>query len=366
MLSTLSTLASSFAYNLPTGGMPTGPFTATAITGLPNTTSTTKVYYSACSSNGVYVYYATTSGLYYSSDSGNTWNTRTVNSSNAIACVDCNATGQIVWACVTNSGVFRSNDYGANWTTIQTRTPTSDFKRISCDNTGTYAMWCIGDATSLGASSGAGIFYFNGTQVNTQSSVTRNWNNCSLTKNGTNYGIFSSSRKNDSSDSALMNSHWSQYTIASGALGNTLLLNNPYQFFAYSSSEDTNNVYITLRQTTTTNSSFVIRNQDDTLVALTGLNNITLSGGYTSITTQPGTGFVLACGMQSNALVATYSWNNGSTFSALQTLQSGLGAPGFIRCCSCALTSTRIVVYVCTESVVSGSASQYKIVLNKP
>lgn len=364
----LSSLSSYRYVNLPTSTLPTGPFTATALTGLPNTTSSVKCYHSAVSSNGVYVYYATTAGLYYSSDSGVTWNTRTVNSSNAIASVDCNSTGQIVWVTVTNNGVYRSNDYGVNWTTIQTRTPTSDYKRISCDNTGTYAIWSIADATSLGASSNAGVFYYNGTQVNTQSNVTRNWNNASLSKNGTNYGVYSSSRKNDNSDSALLQTHASQYTLSSGAMANSLLLNNPYQFFASSSSEDTNNLYICLRLSTTANNgNYVIRNQDEQLVSLTGLNNVAINNGFSSITTQAGTGFVLACASSGSSIVCAYSWNNGTTFSSLQTLQSGgMAVPQFTRCSSCAITSTQIVVYVCTESVVSGSVSQYKIVLNKP
>jgi hypothetical protein len=136
-----------------------------------------------CNSTGTY-FYAVISGspdIYYSSDSGNTWNSVTTPaSSNSVwASVKCDSTGEYVYAVVNNGGIYKSTSYGSTWSS--TSAQSKAWISIACNSTGTQVVACV-NATSNG-----GIWISNdsgGTWNQTTAPTTEPWSSISSNSTG--------------------------------------------------------------------------------------------------------------------------------------------------------------------------------------
>jgi photosystem II stability/assembly factor-like uncharacterized protein len=105
----------------------------------------------AAPTNGRYATY--NGGIFTSNDGGSSWQEQTTNVSNrAWWCVESNSTGEIIFAVNTASGLYRSNNYGGNWSIIQTGS----------------TWWCIA-SNSTGGNVVAGMYSFSNSFINKSS-----------------------------------------------------------------------------------------------------------------------------------------------------------------------------------------------------
>jgi hypothetical protein len=111
-------------------------------------TSTSSGYYTfasvAVSSSGQFMVAGTTLGgwIFYSSDYGKSWrsahNSPTVATNSTVNDLCMSSTGSIVYAAVASVGIYRSVNYGANWTLVMANTST--WASIACSDSGTTVI----------------------------------------------------------------------------------------------------------------------------------------------------------------------------------------------------------------------------------